>query len=226
MPLLQLQINSNFYLRDPQETELGRKIIRNTISLIDELGFEGLTFKKLAQAIDSTEASIYRYFENKHRLLNYLIAWYWNWLEYKIDFETNNIKEPEKRLEIALRLVSEKKIQDPSFPDIDEAALYRIVIAESDKTYLTKQVDEDNKEGFFRGFKSLCKKVAGMVKEINPKFAYPHSLVSTMLEASHQQLFFAQHLPSLTELDGSDEEKYHEQLYNFLKTMVFNSIRK
>jgi hypothetical protein len=32
---------------------------------------------------------------------------------------------------------------------------------------LTRQVDEDNKEGLFRGFKSLCKKIADIVKEIN-----------------------------------------------------------
>ena len=225
MTTLQLQMNQNLFLRDPQETELGRNIIRKSIKLIDEMGFEKFTFKKLAAEIDSTEASVYRYFENKHRLLVYLIAWYWNWLEYKIDYGTHNLSDPLAKLDVALKIIAEKKEKDPQFPEIDEAALYKIVIAESDKTYLTKQVDEDNKEGFFRGFKSLCKKVADMVEEINPDFAFSHSLISTILQTAHQQIFFAKHLPSLTELDYKSGN-YYEQNYDFLKTVVLKTIRK
>ncbi len=225
MATLRLIMNHNLFLRDPQETNLGRKIIEDTIALIDELGFEKFTFKKLAERINSTEASIYRYFENKHKLLVYLIAWYWNWLEYKIDFGTQNVQEPQKKLEIALGIIAEKKVKDPFFPQIDEEALYRIVIAESDKTYLTKQVDEDNKEGLFRGFKSLCKKIASFIKEINPEFKYPHSLISTVLEAGHQQLFFAKHLPALSDFSTSrNPAQWHDDNEDFLKELVFNMI--
>jgi AcrR family transcriptional regulator len=192
--------------------------------MIDVMGFESFTFKKLAHEISSTEASIYRYFENKHRLLVYLIAWYWNWLEYRIDYGTHNINSPYDRLDIALKLVSECKEQDPQFPEIDEAALYRIVIAESDKTYLTKHVDVDNKEGLFRGFKSLCKKIADIVKEINPEFKYSHALMSTILQASHQQIYYAQHLPSLTEVKYKDSD-YHHEVFKFLQTIVRQSIK-
>ncbi|MEM6736044.1 MAG: TetR/AcrR family transcriptional regulator, partial [Bacteroidota bacterium] len=93
---LQLQLNPSLYLRDPQSSDLGQRIITESIQLIDEMGFEAFTFKKLSIAINSTEASIYRYFENKHRLLIYLIAWYWNYLDYKINYETHNIKEPKE----------------------------------------------------------------------------------------------------------------------------------
>jgi hypothetical protein len=58
----------------------------------------------------------------------------------------------------------EEKKYDPAFDFIDEVALHRIVVAELDKTYLTKQVDSDNKEGLFGGFKSLCKKIAEWIK--------------------------------------------------------------
>lgn len=224
MATLQLMMNENLFLRDPQDTDLGRKIVQESIAMIDELGFEKFTFKKLATQIDSTEASIYRYFENKHRLLVYLIAWYWNWIEYRIDFGTQNIEEPERKLEIALTIVGEKKTQDPFFPNINEEALYRIVIAESDKTYLTKQVDEDNKEGLFRGYKSLCKKIAHYILEINPDFKYPHSLISTALLTAHQQLFYAVHLPSLTDLD-KNKGNLHIQVQDFLKDFVFNCIK-
>ena len=118
--LLKLQMNECLYLKDPQDTELGRKIVQQSIQMIDELGLEAFTFKKLSLVIDSTEASIYRYFENKHKLLVYLITWYWTWLEYKIEFETNNVADPYLRLSKALRLVTEKKTYDNSFPDVSK----------------------------------------------------------------------------------------------------------
>ncbi|MEL7146362.1 MAG: TetR/AcrR family transcriptional regulator, partial [Bacteroidota bacterium] len=167
MATLQLLINRNLFVKDPQDTELGRRIVQTGILVIDALGFEKFTFRKLAKEIDSTEASIYRYFENKHKLLIYLHAWYWNWLEYRIDFQTQNIEDPIRELEIALKVIAEKKKRDPFFPQIDEEALYRIIVDEYDKGYLTKQVDEDNKEGLFRGMKSLCNKVATMVSKVN-----------------------------------------------------------
>ncbi|MBL6448173.1 TetR/AcrR family transcriptional regulator [Fulvivirga sp. 29W222] len=216
-------MSSNLYLRDPQETELGRKILEVSIEMIDELGFEKFTFRKLAAKIESAEPSIYRYFENKHRLLVYLIAWYWNWLEYRIDFSTQNIAKPEKQLKIAIDVLTQKKEKDLLFPSIDEAALYRIVIAESDKTYLTKQVDDDNKEGLFLGFKSLCKKIAGYVRLVNPKYEFPHALVSTLMQMAHQQLFFSDHLPSLTEI-GTTNENVYDMNRRFLTDMVFKTI--
>ncbi len=223
MAIIQLQLSSNLFLRDPQETELGKKIIRKSIEIIDEIGFEKFTFKKLAAAIDSTEASVYRYFENKHRLLVYLIAWYWNWIEYVIDFQTNNIHDSREKLKIAMRVITERKMVDPYFPDINEEALYRIILAESDKTYLTKQVDDDNKEGLFRGYKSLCKKIAEIIKLMNPSYGYPHALASTLLQASHQQVFFSQHLPSLTEMNFKSGN-FNDQNFEFLYDLVIKTI--
>ena len=225
MATLQLLINQNLFLKDPQDTDLGRKIVQKGIIVIDCLGFEKFTFKKLAKEIDSTEASIYRYFENKHKLLIYLHAWYWNWLEYKIDFQTQNIEDPTRELEIALRIIAEKKEKDPFFPQIDEAALYRIIVDEYDKGYLTKQVDEDNKEGLFRGMKSLCHKVANMISKVNKEYPYPHTLVSTVFHAAHQQLFYAQHLPALTEVSSSKGD-LNNQIEKYIKSLVFNNIKQ
>ena len=91
---LQVKMNEKLYIRNPELSDLGKKIIKHSILLIHKNGFELFTFRKLAESIGTTEASIYRYFENKHRLLIYLTAWYWNWLEYQINFQTNNIKNP------------------------------------------------------------------------------------------------------------------------------------
>lgn len=221
---LQIQLNSALYLRDPQLSDLGQKIVQESIFLIDSIGFESFTFKKLSIQISSTEASIYRYFENKHRLLVYLISWYWNYVEYKITFETHNISDPEKKLKIAIRLITNKHEDDDSFPGISESVLQQIVINESDKTYLTKNVDKINKEGVFKGYKSLCETIASYMEEINPHFKFPKSLTSTCLEAAHQQLFFAEHLPRLS--DVKKENDIYEQNYQFLTTIIFNSLKK
>ncbi len=223
MTTLSFKLNEHLYLRDPQHTQLGHKIIHSSITLIDKLGFEQFTFKKLALEIDSTEASIYRYFENKHRLLVYLISWYWHWIEYRMEIFTSALPDPKEKLKTCLRIVAEKQKYDPTFEFVDEAALHRIVISELDKTYLTKGVDELNKEGLFGGFKGVCQKIVKIVIEINPSYPFANSLVSTLLITAHQQLFFSDHLPSLTSLKA-DEDRY-DNLYMFLENLVFSSLK-
>lgn len=219
---LAIQLQHQLYLRDPQQTELGRKIIEHGILLIDALGFEDFTFKKLALKISSTEASIYRYFENKHRLLMYLTAWYWNWTEYRMDLLTHPSQSAEEKIRWCLRVLTEEKKFDPAFEFVNEEALYRIVLNEQDKTYLTKWVDEDNKSGLFGGYKSICKKLSDLIRAYNPNYPHPNALVSTIMLASLQQVFFAQHLPSLTSFKGN----VHSELYVFVRQLVFAAIKK
>lgn len=217
-----LQPSNKLYLKDPQSTDLGKKIILHSIELISQLGFEAFTFKKLSKEIESTEASVYRYFENKHRLLVYLLAWYWEWLDYKIRFETHFIEDPTEKLDKILMIITEQKCPDDTFPEINETALNQIVISESDKTYLTKHVDADNKQGIFKGYESLCREISELIETINPNFGYSSALISTALEAAHHQIFFAEHLPSLTEVSQYDDP--YEANYQFLRTMIFNTI--
>lgn len=223
MEKLVFKLNEHLYIRDPQSSELGQKIIGASVSLIDKLGFENFTFKKLADEIGSTEASVYRYFLNKHRLLLYLIDWYWNWLEYRLDLHTLNLKDKNERLRAALRVLAEEKKFDPIFEGIDESALHRIVISEMDKTYLTKWVDDDNQVGLFLQFKSVSKKIAKMISDVNPKFPFANSLSSTILLVTNQQLFFTHHLPSLSDIKHTSITK-HDDLFTFLETLVFKSI--
>jgi len=199
MPTIRPSLNEHLYLRDPQATELGRRIISESIQLIDKIGFEQFTFKKLAVEIASTEASIYRYFENKHRLLVYLVSWHWAWLRYQIRFHTHNVAEPTQRLRLALGVLCRAHLDDPGTAGVDEGALYRIVVAEASKAYLTKEVDADNRVGLFREYKQLAADLVEIVLQIKPGYPYPHALVSTLLETARKQLFFAQHLPSLAD---------------------------
>ena len=218
---IQIKIDERVFTKDPSSSDLGKKIIENSIALIDELGFEAFTFGKLADKAQCTEASIYRYFENKHRLLIYHLTWYWSWMEHRLVMATANIKSPEERLTIAIRLLTSPLEQETRIPQVDEGALYRIVIAESQKVYLTKNVDEENKKGLFFSYKSLCKKAAGIVREINPEYRYPTALISTVVESSYDQRYFARHLPSLTEIPKDKEDGITE----YLTELVFKAIK-
>lgn len=219
---INIKVDNRIYLKDPETSDIGKNIIKYGILLIDELGLEAFTFRKLAERIGSTEATIYRYFDSKHKLLIYLISWYWNWQEYRLIFAANNIASPEERLRIAIQILSGTITNDLDFAHVDEAILQRIVVAESAKAYLTKEVDEDNTEGFFVSYKRFCRRIAAIIGEVNPAYPYPDSLVSTVAESAHYQRFFSQHLPSLTNL----KEDTDSHLQEFLTDLVFKTISR
>ncbi len=200
-----IQMPQGLALRDPLQTKLGRSIISNSIDLIDEIGFESFNFRKLATKMGSNETSLYRYFENKHLLLLYLVVWYWNWVIYLIDYNTKNIEDPERRLKIIIENFVDATKENPSVNFVNEQKLHHIIISESSKAYHTKSVDDENKEGFFLSYKSLIQKVADVVLEINPVFPYPHSFASNLFEMANNQIFFAQHLPKLTDIKVENE---------------------
>jgi len=127
--------NKTLYLKDPESTELGKRILSNSILLIDKYGFENFNFKKLAVSINSTEASIYRYFENKHKLLFYLISWYWSWIKSNIENRIVGITDPNEKLKIVIHVISSSGIDDPKIPYINEGILSRIIISEGIKSY-------------------------------------------------------------------------------------------
>lgn len=220
---LKFNISEKLYLRDPEKTELGRKILQHGILLIHSMGFEAFTFKKLAKEIGTTEASIYRYFENKHRLLLYIVDWYWSWQEYRIVFQTNNLNNSEDKVKIAIRLLADQIVDDVSTSHINEKLLYEIVMAEGAKSYLTKHVTEDNKARFFKPYKDLCARIAGFIREVNPEYQYAFSLSSTIIEMAQAQNFFMQNLPSLTDFGSSKDET---EIVAFLENIVFSSIRR
>jgi AcrR family transcriptional regulator len=222
MSVITIQIGENYYSKDPQSTELGRKIISASIELLDQLGFEEFTFKKLAESIGSTEASIYRYFENKLKLLVYLTSWYWAWLEYMIDYQTHHIQDKALKLKEIIKILchADQSNLSMDLPGVNTVCLRHVVVSEADKTYLTKKVDEINNQGLFMGFKSLCHKIALTISAISPSFEYPHAVATTILEASHQQAFFALHLPSLTEIRRDGDESVENQVYRFIDVLI------
>lgn len=200
---IKMQVNEKIYVKDPETSALGKKIIEQSIVLIDAIGFDNFTFKKLGEKIGSNESSIYRYFENKHKLLVYLSSWYWSWIEYKLVFNTINITDKKEKLKKAITIVSEKVTNDIYTDHINEAILNRIIIAEFTKTFHTKEVDQENKEGFFLIYKRLINRIVEIVNEVNPDYPYAKSLVSTIVEGSLHQHFLRDHLKSITNCNES-----------------------
>lgn len=216
---ISIKVNENLYLKNPESSVLGKRIIEGGILLINELGFDDFTFKKLAAKINSTEASVYRYFESKHKLLLYLSAWYWAWMEYRFLFVTVNIDDPKERLTKAIRLLTEEVLEDGNIPHINERLLHRILIAESTKAYCNRQVDDENSIGAYRNYKQLVQRVSDIILEINPDYKYPHMLVSTVIEGSHHQRFFSEHLPRLT-----DVVKGEDAIVSFYTALTLQAI--
>jgi AcrR family transcriptional regulator len=214
------------YLRDPQETKLGIQIIQSSIELIDEIGFDAFNFKKLALSMESTEASIYRYFENKHQLLLFLYAWYWSWMNYRLQQETYNISSALEKLEMAIQLLISKLEDDPQTPFINEEKLKRIIEQEGVKSILTKNIDAVNTGGAFEDYKQLVEKLAGWITELNPSFQYPNMLITTIIEGAHLQRYFADHLPRLTNKNAADDNVkvfFSQLIHSFISTQNNNT---
>jgi AcrR family transcriptional regulator len=166
--------------------------------MIDEIGFEKFNFKKLGDEIGSPEASIYRYFKSKNQLLTYLISWYWGWMEYRLVLETTNIESADTRLTKSITLIASNTNEHIIIEGIDIKKLHQIIISESIKSYLTKDVDKANKEGAFHNYKQFVERISKIIQEINPEYIYPQMLITTIVEGVHLQVFFADHLPRLT----------------------------
>ena len=218
-----MKLNEGLFLRNPEGTELGKNIIKHSIQLIYKNGIEGFTFKKLAEDIGTTEAGIYRYFENKHKLLIYLTSWYWNWVEFQIGFHTHTIKDPVVKLKRVITLLATTIENDEQTSYVNESILHQIVIAEGSKAYLTKQVGDDNKQHFFKPYKDLCAVIGNIIIECSPQYKYPKSLASTIIEMAHFQNFFMNNLPSLTDFGNT---KRDEEIIAYLNDLVFSSLKK
>ena len=198
MQTLKIGINEKLYIKDPESSSLGKKIVEESILLIDEIGFEHFTFKKLGARINSNESSIYRYFENKHKLLLYLASWYWGWMEYRIVFDTNGISDPVEKLSKAIEVLTQNVEEDNAFSHINEVVLNKIIINEYSNSYLVKEVNDEDKNGYFIVCKRLVGRLSEMIVAVDKTYAYPLSLASTILEGTLHQYFLKEHFPMLT----------------------------
>lgn len=200
---IKIEIPSGIYIKDPETSDLGKRIIENSIKLIEDIGFESFNFKKLGKLIGSNESSIYRYFESKHKLLIYLTSWYWGWIQYQLVIETYSINNPKEKLIKAIKVVTKTTEQDSNFSHINEILLNLIVINENSKSYSTKDVDIENKEGFFKLYKEVIRRLADIIIIYDNNYQHPLTLASTIIEGALHQQFIKQHFKTLTNCNNN-----------------------
>lgn len=215
------KVNENIFLRNPEQSELGRQIIKHAIDLIYNVGFEHFTFKKLALDMQTTEASVYRYFENKHRLLLYILNWYWSYMEFLVMFKLQNIQDNKIKLKTIIELLTNELPDRSGQLEYNKTYLHHIVITESSKVYLVKEVKAINENEVFKPYKDLCSKIAEIIIAYNPSYKYPRSLSSTLIETSHNQQFFCQYLPKLTDINQQSSSQYTTA---YLEDMLFKAL--
>ncbi|MCB0354121.1 MAG: TetR/AcrR family transcriptional regulator [Bdellovibrionales bacterium] len=219
---LKISVNSSLFLRDPEETDLGRKMIQHSIIMIDRMGLDQFTFKKLAQEIQSTEASMYRYFESKHMLLYYLLSWYWTRSLFLFDYQTSNISDPVKKIRIALEVLLHMIEDDPATTHVDEGALSRIAVLESAKVYRVGSENKSEREAKSEAYHDFCQRIAKVMKEVSPRYRYPKSLVIAVISTIQRQSFYLDNLPTLTDIKKSKTSK--KELAKFVEQLVFRTL--
>jgi len=160
-----IKLNEKLFLRDPQETKLGRKIISHGIEEIDHLGFEKFTFKS-CQIIDRIQG----------------------------------VDAPAQKLRLSIQMITEASQLNTEIDFVNEQILHRIVVSEAIKAYHSKEVDAENREGLFANYKSLVRLISEIIREIEPQFPYPHTLAASVIEMANENIYYAEHLPSLTDL--------------------------
>ena len=201
------------YVRDPQATDLGREILAAGIVMLDALGLERLTFRKLAAEVGCTEASIYRYFGSKQQLLIYLVSWYWDWVHYLIQRAAAEANDPVGKLRAGVRALTQPMVANPAVPYIDERLLHQVVLTEGTKAYHSKRTDQHNAAGVFLPYKELVGTLARLISGVNADFAYPRALASSLFEMAHNHVYFAEHLPRLTDVtDGAPTAPQLEEM--------------
>lgn len=215
---LKISVPEKIYVKDPQSSDLGKRIIQHSIIVINDIGFDSFNFKKLGKVIGSNESSIYRYFESKHKLLLYISSWYWAWIEYQLVFETHNL-QPTDKIEKAIEIVTRSVKEDLNFSHINEVILNKIMVNENSKSFLTKEVDQENKDGYFIIYKRIVHRLRDMIKAVNPNYKYPSSLASTILEGSLHQHFLKDHFTSITDCNAGLTPT------NFIKNLVLNTLK-
>ena len=216
---IKISVPKKIYLKDPETSELGKNIIEYSIILINDIGFDSFTFKKLGNLIGSNESSIYRYFESKHKLLLYLTSWYWAWIEYQLVFETHNLSNTKEKLQKAIEVVTRTIKQDSNYSHINETILNRIIINENSKSFLTKAVDKENKDGYFIVYKRVVTRLKDMIISVNPNYKFASSLASTIIEGSLHQHFLKDHFTSITDCNTSEDPT------KFLSDLTLNILK-
>lgn len=202
MAFVHLRPDDALFLKDPESSELGRSMLSEGLVLMNTLGLESFTFRKLAARMGSTEVSLYKYFPNKQRLLQYYYQLYWLWLRQLCGRHAEMARDPREALTAAMEAICGVWPKELPPLQLDPWELRRLVIDEGMKSYMHKHVDEDNAHRLFAPYKSLSAFLAELLVACRKDVPLPRSFATTMIEMAHSLPFAMDHLPSLTELSA------------------------
>jgi hypothetical protein len=134
-------------------------------------------------------------------------------------FKTHSILDTEDKLKSAIYMLTRDISNDTNFMHVNEEALFRIMISEFSKSYLTKEVDQENKEGYFALYKRIVLRLASIMEEVNPKYPFARSLSSTVVEGALHQHYLKQHFKSITNCnpDFTPTDFYTDLVFRTLK---------
>ena len=96
----------------------------------------------------------------------------------------------------------------------------KIIINENSKSFLTKEVDQENKAGYFEIYKGIVHRLKEMIVAVKPDYAFASSLASTLIDASLHQHFLKDHFSSITDCNTSDDPT------KFLSDLTINTLKK
>ena len=139
-------------------------------------------------------------------------------MEFLLAYKLENIIDKKESLKIIVQLLTHELAGSESHFDYNKRYLNQIVIAESSKTYLVKDVLEINKNHVFKPYKDLCARIAKVISEYNPNYKFPRSLSTTIIETSHHQQFFSVNLPKLTDVNSKKNSEFTSQ---FIEDFLF-----
>ena len=213
---INIEVNKNLYLKDPNSSEIGKSIIYNSVLLIDEMGLEHFTFRKLAQSIKTTESTIYRYFENKHKLLTYLLSWYFKFAEHLVVISTSTIEDPIEKLRFCIKILARN--EEDSVQILNLELLQKIIIVESNKALHNKDLTDDKTCNTFEAYNQLCFRVSDILRLINNEYKYSKSLSNLLVEGIYNQKFNCMYNKELS--DSMDKNCIEDFYFNLiLKTI-------
>ena len=206
MPRYLIEPAPGLALRDTA-SPMGGRILTEGLTHMNEIGLEAFTFKKLAERIGCTEVTVYHYFANKQRLLQYYFQVYWLWLATHCQQEGKGITDPMERLRGDIRAICGLWPAEAMATQFAPADLRQLVINEGSKSFMHKNVDSDNKLKLFKPYKDLCAHIAMEVKACSPRVKNARSFATTLVEMAHSLEFAMEHLPALTELSEKKDRK-------------------
>jgi len=208
---IQIELHEGLFIKDPLSSPLGKRIIKEAIGLFHAVGYESFNFKLLSKEVGSPEASIYRYFENKYKLLSYLVSWYWDYMHYMVLLDTRNIDNPMQRLEKALHSITFSLHQSEVPEYIDQEILHRVVVAYATKVYHYHQVDRLKEEGFYRNYVKVIERFAEFIIACNASYSFPRALATNLIEMALSSEYYLEHFPELTDhgqrVEGEEARK-------------------